>query len=120
VNSENLLDEIRTQNFVVIELLARLNWSPEELSSVVTKNKRDPAAYLRAYNDLDGKTTGKDIGKAIGVSQQAAAVVLKGWLELGIVINMGSETNPRYRRVMRLSEKPAKASRTTPKGKPKR
>jgi hypothetical protein len=31
--------------------------------------------------------------------------VLQGWLEDGIVLNVGTESQPRYRRLMKLPEK---------------
>jgi hypothetical protein len=52
-----------------------------------------------------GEKTGKQLGEIAGVSQQAISNVLSGWLEDGIVLNVGTESQPKYRRLMKLPEK---------------
>ena len=95
-----------SQNEMLISLIARLVWPPEKLVEMVMANKRtDPEAYVTVYNALDGEKTGKQLGEIVGVSQQAISGVLKGWLEDGIVLNVGTESQPKYRRLMRLPEK---------------
>ena len=94
------------QNEMLITLIARLVWTPEKLVEMVMANrKKDPEGYVSVYNALDGEKTGKQLGEIAGVSQQAIAYVLAGWLEDGIVLNVGTDTLPKYRRLMRLPEK---------------
>jgi hypothetical protein len=71
----------------------------------MANKKKDPEAYVSVYNALDGEKTGKQLGEIAGVSQQAISNVLSGWLEDGIVLNVGTESQPKYRRLMRLPEK---------------
>jgi hypothetical protein len=94
------------QNEMLITLIARLVWPPEKLVEMVMANKkRDPEAYVSVYNALDGETTGKQLGEIAGVSKQAISSVLQGWVDDGIVLNVGTDSQPKYRRLMRLPEK---------------
>jgi len=94
------------QNEMLITLIARLVWTPEELvEMVMAKKKKDPEAYVSVYNALDGEITGKELGEIAGVSKQAISSVLQGWVDDGIVINVGTDSQPKYRRLMRLPEK---------------
>jgi hypothetical protein len=94
------------QNEVMISLLARLVWAPEKLVEIVMANKKkDPEAYISVYNALDGEATGKQLGEIAGVTKQAISSVLQTWVDEGIVLNVGNNTQPKYRRLMRLPEK---------------
>lgn len=94
------------QNETLITLIARLVWAPEKLVELVMANKKkDPEGYVSVYNALDGETTGTQLAEIAGVSQQAISSVLLGWLEDGIVLNVGTDAQPKYRRLMRLPEK---------------
>jgi hypothetical protein len=94
------------QNDMLISLTARLVWPPEKLVEIVMANKKkDPEAYVSVYNALDGATTGKQLAEIAGVSPQAISTVLSGWLEDGIVLNVGTDSAPKYRRLMRLPER---------------
>jgi hypothetical protein len=104
--SEETLASILQQNEMMISLLARLVWPPERLVEMVMANKKkNPEAYVTVYNALNGTKTGKQLGEIAGVSQQAISSVLQGWLEDGIVLNVGSEAQPKYRRLMKLPAK---------------
>jgi hypothetical protein len=106
MTTEEVFAVIRQQNETIIALLARLVWTPEKLVAMVMVNrKKDPEGYVSVYNALDGEKTGKQLGEIAGVSQQAIAYVLAGWLEDGIVLNVGTDSLPKYRRLMKLPEK---------------
>jgi hypothetical protein len=92
------------QNEVLITLIARLVWTPEKLIEIVMANKKNREACVSVYNALDGERTGKQLGEIAGVTQQAISNVLSGWLEDGIVLNVGTESQPKYRRLMKLPE----------------
>jgi hypothetical protein len=119
VSTDEILVSIRSQNEIIISLLARLVWRPEELTALVMANKKkDPEAYVSVYNALDGtgSKTGKQLGEIVGVSQQAISSVLQTWLEDGIVSNVGTATQPKYKRLMRLPER--KKSKAKPDAQP--
>ncbi len=106
MTTDEVFAVIRQQNETIIALLARLVWTPEKLVEMVMANrKKDPEGYVSVYNALDGEKTGKQLGEIVGVSQQAIAYVLAGWLEDGIVLNVGTDSLPKYRRLMKLPEK---------------
>ena len=106
MTTDEVFAVIRQQNETIIALLARLVWTPEKLVEMVMANrKKDPEGYVSVYNALDGEKTGKQLGEIAGVSQQAIAYVLAGWLEDGIVLNVGTDSLPKYRRLMKLPEK---------------
>lgn len=96
---------VERQNDVMITLLARLVWKPEELAELLSRGKRNPAAYLKVYNLLDGAKTGRQLAEAAGVTQQAMSFALQGWEELGLVMNIGSQAQPRYKRLMNVPER---------------
>jgi hypothetical protein len=102
MTSDELLDAIHKQNDVVIGLLARLVWTPEKLAEMVSRGKRNLQAYQKAYNSLDGITTGKHLASLAAVSQQIMAVTLKAWQDMGIVLNVGTDNQPRYKRLMSI------------------
>jgi hypothetical protein len=102
MNGDEVLTNIQRQNEVIIGLLARLVWTPERLAEIVSHGKRNPQAYLKVYNSLDGTVTGTHLASVAGVTQPAMAVALKAWQELGIVLNVGTETQPRYKRLMSI------------------
>jgi hypothetical protein len=100
MSQEESLTNIQRQNDVIIGLLARLVWTPEKLAEIVARGKRNPGAYRKIYNLLDGNSTGKDLARRAGVSQPVMSIALKAWHELGIVTNVGTESQPRYKRLM--------------------
>jgi hypothetical protein len=101
------LTNIQRQNGVIIGLLARLVWTPEKLAEIVTRGKRNPEAYRRVYNALDGVTTGRSLASIAGVTPAAISYVLQAWEEEGIVTNEGTASQPRYKAVMRIPKKGA-------------
>ncbi len=106
MTTDEIFAVIRQQNETIIALLGRPVWTPEKLVEMVMANrKKDPEGYVSVYNALDGEKTGKQLGEIAGVSQQAIAYVLAGWLEDGIVLNVGTDSLPKYRRLMKLPEK---------------
>lgn len=105
MTTEEMFSIIRSQNETIISLLARLVWTPEKLAERVMFKKKDPDAYVKVYNALDGERTGKQLGEIAGVTQQAISAVLQGWIEDGIVVNVGTDGQPKYRGLMKLPER---------------
>jgi hypothetical protein len=105
VTSDQAFSIIIQQNEIIITLLARLVWTPEKLAAIVVAGKRNPDAYLSVYNALDGIKTGKQLATIAGVTQQAVSGVIQTWQDEGIVLNVGTESLPKYRRLMRIPEK---------------
>jgi hypothetical protein len=102
--SENL----ERQNNVIIALLARSTLGLERISKIVSGGKRNPEAYRRAYNALEGASTVTEVARLAGVAQPTMTVILQSWAEQGIVYNSGSERKPLYHRLLYLPRIKAK------------
>ena len=98
MTTDEVFTSIQQQNEIIISLLARLVWTPETITAIVTDGKRNPDAYRTVYNALDGEKTG---------------IQLAAWLEEGIVLNVGTDTVPKYKRLMRIPEARKKGKRDT-------
>jgi hypothetical protein len=94
------------QNDILISLLARSVLGADPIADVVTRGKKDPAAYVKAYNALDGTIGVTEAAKVAGVSQPTMTVVLKSWEEQGIVYNVGEPGRPLYKRLLVLPGPP--------------
>jgi len=105
MTSDEIFAVIRQQNESIIALLARLVWTPDKLAAVVKSRKSDPEAYVRVYNALDGERTVTSVADIAKVKQQTMSVILQGWLDEGIVLNIGSDSRPKYKRLMKLPER---------------
>jgi hypothetical protein len=78
---------ISHQNEVIISLLGRLAFTPEQVKTIVTSNKRDnlKPKYIDGYNALDGKKSVSEIAGVIGVAAGTLSPILSQWVELGII-----------------------------------
>jgi transposase len=96
------------QNDVIISLLARLAFGEERIADIVTRNKKNPDAYRKVYNSLDGVRTATELASIAKVSQQTMSEVLQKWEQEGIAFNMGTSTKGRYRKLMTIAPKGSK------------
>jgi DNA-binding MarR family transcriptional regulator len=87
---------------VVIELLAKLAIGETKIKNIVTKNKQNPHAYIKGYNACNGKNGVTDISRIVGVKSPTITPILKAWEKEGIVYNIGTETKPKYKSLMRI------------------
>lgn len=89
---EQLLEQMATQNFAVIRLLARLNLSSEKVESILTKkrSKSNAVKFISAYNLCDGKTPASQIAERFGIDQGNFCRDLQHWEGCGILIKMSS------------------------------
>lgn len=108
MTTEEVFRTIQQQNEIIISLLARLVWPPEKITEIITRNKRDPGAYLTAYNALDGSKTGTQVAGVAKVAQQTMSATLQSWLDEGIILNVGTDSQPKYKRLMRATNAPKK------------
>lgn len=103
MSTEEALERIWRQNETIIALLARQAFGAERISEIVMRGKRNPEAYCKVYNLLDGTRSGTELAKIAGVTQQAISCAFQTWENEGIVMNVGSDTQPRFKRLMRIS-----------------
>ena len=104
MTDDEVFTAIQQQNEVIISLLSRLVWTPERITEIVTRNKRDPRAYVIAYNALDGCKTGTQVSALAKVTQQTMSATLQSWFDEGITLNVGADGQPRYKRLMRIAD----------------
>jgi hypothetical protein len=104
MTNDEVFTTILQQNEVIISLLARLVWTPERITEIVTRNKRDPGAYVIAYNALDGSKTGTQVAALAKVTQPTMSVTLQSWFDDGIILNVGADSQPKYKRLMRIAD----------------
>jgi hypothetical protein len=93
------------QNDAIIGLLARSVFGINEIFAVVTRGKKNPRAYIEAYNSLDGTLDVTNAANIAGVKRPTMSVVLQLWEHQGIVYNTGSSIKPLYRRLLKLPMK---------------
>jgi len=94
------------QNEILISLLARSVLGADSIAGIVTSGKRDPAAYVKAYNALDGTIGVTEAAKLARVSQPNMTRVLKNWEGQGIIYNAGIAGRPLYKRLLVLPTPP--------------
>ena len=104
MTTDEVFAVIRQQNESIITLLARLVWTADKLAAVVKSRKSDPEAYVRVYNALDGEKTVTDLANIAKVKRPTMSVILQSWLDEGIALNVGSDSQPKYKRLMKLPE----------------
>ncbi len=102
MTSDEVFAAIQQQNDIIVSLLARLVWTPEKVTEIVTRNKRNPGAYVTVYNALDGSKTGIQLAALAKVAQPTMSVTLQSWLDEGIILNIGTDSLPKYKRLMRI------------------
>ena len=90
---------------ILISLLARRNPGIEKIHEIVTRGKRDPDAYVRVYNTLDGTVGVTEAAKNAKVSQPNMTRVLQGWEVQGIIYDIGEEHKPQYKRLTILPQR---------------
>lgn len=105
MTTDEVFAVIRQQNESIIALLARLVWTPDKLAVVVKSRKSDPEAYVRVYNALDGLKSVTELADIAKVKRPTMSVILQGWLDEGIALNVGTDSQPKYKRLMKLPEK---------------
>jgi len=87
-------EKLERQNEAIIGLLARSTLGVPAISKIVRSGKRNPQAYLKVYNSLDGATGVTELAKIAKVSQPTMSVVLQSWEEQGIIYNSGRAGGP--------------------------
>jgi len=95
-------EKLERQNEVIISLLARSALGVRAISKIVCSGKRNPQAYLTAYNSLDGIAGVTELAKIAKVAQPTMSLTLQSWEEQGIIYNSGSDTKPQYHRLLHL------------------
>jgi DNA-binding MarR family transcriptional regulator len=91
--------KIIKQNEVIISLLGRLAFKPEDIRKIVTSKKQNPDNYIKGYNACTGEKTLSDIAAIIGVTPGTLSPILSEWEELGIIYAMEKPKGRFYRKI---------------------
>jgi len=100
--SENLgeiLRKIVKQNEIIISLLGRMAFTPEEIRKIVTSKKKNPQKYIDGYNACDGKHSISDLAKIINVTTGTLSPILAEWEELGIIYEVERKGGKFYKKL---------------------
>ncbi len=62
---------------MALALLGRIAFPPETLRAVVVRGKKDPSAYVRGYNALNGTRTVRDVAAIVGVTPGTLVPILR-------------------------------------------
>ncbi|MFQ5909411.1 MAG: hypothetical protein ACE5IJ_01665 [Thermoplasmata archaeon] len=98
MKNEDISQLIR-QNEVIVSLLGRLSFKPEEIREIVAAGKKNPEKYIEGYNACDGTRTQTDISKVIGVSQGTLSPIIREWEEIGIVYQVARPKGSFYKKL---------------------
>jgi len=95
-------EKLERQTEAIIALLARSAIGIDAIAKIVCGGKRNPEAYRRAYNALEGSRGVTEVAKLAGVSQPTMSLTLQSWVEQGVVYNVGTDRKPQYHRLLHL------------------
>jgi len=95
-------EEIRKlvkQNKIIISLLGRLAFKPDDIRRIVTLKKQNPQNYINGYNACNGNNSLSEIARVVGVTPGTLSPILAEWEELGIVYEVEKPRGKFYRRL---------------------
>jgi len=87
------------QNEIMISLLGRLAFKPDDIRKIVTSKKQNPQKYIDGYNACDGKHSLSDIAKIVGVKPGTLSPILSEWAELGMVYEVEKPRGKFYKKL---------------------
>jgi DNA-binding MarR family transcriptional regulator len=93
------LKKLVKQNEVIISLLGRLAFKPEEVRKIVTAKKQNPQNYINGYNACDGNHSLSDIAKIVGVTPGTLSPILAEWEEIGIIYEVERRGGKFYKKI---------------------
>jgi DNA-binding MarR family transcriptional regulator len=90
------------QNELVISLLSRIAFKPEDIRNIVTFKKQNPEKYVNGYNACDGKHTVTEIADIVGVKQPTLSPILTDWEEIGIIREIEKPGGKFYKKIYEI------------------
>jgi hypothetical protein len=89
-------------NEVMITLLGRLAFPPDQLIRIVMKGKRTPEDYVRGYNLCDGEHTLTQIANEVHVTHGTLSPIMSEWKDAGIIYEVVKKGGKFYKRLYKL------------------
>jgi len=90
------------QNEIIISLLGRLAFKPEELRKAIKHKKRNPENYLNGYNACNGKNSVSQIAEIIGVTEGTLSPILSDWEEKCWIYEIEKPNGKFYKKIMSI------------------
>jgi DNA-binding MarR family transcriptional regulator len=91
--------KIIRQNEIIISLLGRIAFKPEDIHKIVVTKKQNPDNYLKGYNACTGKNSLSQIASIIGVTPSTLSPILTEWEELGITYEVQKPKGKFYKKI---------------------
>ena len=79
------LSRIIKQNEIIIALLGRMAFKPEEIRNIVIAKKQNPDDYVNGYNSCDGSKSVSEIAVIAKVSAGTTSPILTEWESIEII-----------------------------------
>jgi hypothetical protein len=102
MGKRNMNEEIKKlikQNEIIISLLGRMAFKPEEVCNVVISRKQNPQNYINGYNACDGNHSLSDIARVVGVTPGTLSPILAEWEEIGIIYEVEKPGGKFYKKL---------------------
>lgn len=89
------------QNEIIISLLGRLAFSPDQVREIVVSNKKENLrqGYIDGYNALNGEKSLSKIASIVGVASGTLSPILRDWEELGIIYEVEKPGGKFYKKL---------------------
>jgi Fic family protein len=97
-----LIERLIKQNEIIISLLGRIAFKPEDIKEIVTTKKRNPQKYIDGYNACDGEHSVAEIAKIVGVKPGTLSPILKEWERIGIVYEVKNNGGKFYKKLFTI------------------
>ena len=90
------------QNEVIISLLGRMVFSPDQIRDIVThgKRKNNKDNYVKGYNSCNGNHGVVELSNIIGVAHNTLSPILADWEEIGIIYEIDKPNGKFYKKIM--------------------
>jgi len=93
------IKKLTKQNEIIISLLGRLVFKPEDIRKIVTAKKQQPQNYIKGYNACDGNHSLSEIAKIVGVTKGTLSPILAEWEEIGIIYEVEKRGGKFYKKL---------------------
>ena len=94
------LKQIVKQNDVIISLLGRMVFKPDEIRTIITAKKRNPDNYVNGYNACDGNRSVSEIAAIVKVDKGTISPILTEWENIGIIYEIEKSGGKFYKKII--------------------
>lgn len=104
MSKNNDVKKLIHQNEVIISLLGRMVFSPDQIRDIVTRDKRkkNKDNYVSGYNSCNGNHGVVELSKIIGVNTSTLSPILADWAEFGIIYEVDKPKGTFYKKIMTI------------------